>query len=256
MFTEEKRIAEKASVEAGKILLEKFGKAKARVKGLRDLVTEADVASEQAIIKMIKNAFPEHAVYSEEAGGTTDAEFLWVVDPLDGTNNYAYGIPLYGVSIAFAVKGEVKIGAIYYPETNEMLFAEKGNGATLDGKKIGVTKREKLEDALVLMDTKLWKMPREGNEAMDLSKKIFGMRMLGAAVHNLGFVALGKADACVEMNLKNVDFAAGALIVEEAGGKVTGLDGKKWSLRTTSMVASNGRIHGKILEELKASWKQ
>ncbi|MBI5159725.1 inositol monophosphatase [Candidatus Micrarchaeota archaeon] len=253
MFAEEKKIAEKACVEAGSILREKFGKAKARVKGLRDIVTEADYASEQEIIRIIKNAFPEHGVYSEEAGSATDAEFLWVVDPLDGTNNYAYGIPLYGVSIALAVKGEVKLGAIYYPETSGMLCAEKGKGATLDGKEISVTKREKLEDSVILMDTKLWKMPREGAEAVELSGKIFGMRMLGAAVYNFGFVALGKADACVEMNLKNVDFAAGALIVEEAGGKVTGLRGEKWSLDTTSLIASNGKIHAKIIEELKAT---
>ncbi len=248
---DEKKVAEQACLEAGRILLEKFGKAKARSKGVKDIVTEADFASEQAIIRIIKNAFPEHGIYSEEAGGSEDAEFLWVVDPLDGTNNYAYRIPIYGVSIALAVKGEVKVGAVYYPETKQLLLAEKGKGATCNGEKISVTGRREIENAIVLLDTKLWKMPREGMELVGLSKNVFGLRMLGAAVYNLGFVALGKADACIDMNLKKVDFAAGALIVEEAGGKATGVYGEKWSLKGEDIVATNGKIHSQILEQLQ-----
>ncbi len=243
-------------VMAGRLVLGMKGTAKKRNKDPHDYVTDADIASETYLVKRIKSSFPNDSIYSEEAGKAIEinnSEGLWILDPIDGTNNFAFGLPLYGISVAYAQKGIVTHGGIYLPELGRLYLAEKGKGATLNGKKIRVSGRSELKNSLVLFESRLAKtiISKKSNAIFNVAKKCFGIRLLGVAVFNLGYIASGEADASVMTDLKVVDFAAGALIVDEAGGKVTDTSGKKWNLETKSFAVTNGKIHKELLSLLK-----
>ena len=248
-----KNLAIAAAEEAGKILMDNFGKIeRVDTKDVQELVSNVDIASENKIIAMIKAKYPDHSILCEESEGVlTKSEYKWIIDPLDGTHNYIYGINVFGVSIALEYKGEIVMGVINMPYSGEMYWAMKGEGAYLNGKPIQ-TSRRTMEDALVVFDSTLHSQKASKTGFLSvLVDKTFGLRMSGSAVRNLTYVARGIVDLVVEYSDKPWDFAAGGLIVEEAGGRMTTLDGDKWSPYIQGYLASNGKFHNEILQLLQ-----
>lgn len=249
-----KELAITAAKEAGMILMENFGKIeRVDAKGVRDLVSNVDIASERKIIEIIKSQYPDHAILCEESeGNITDSEYKWIIDPLDGTHNYVYGISTYGVSIALEHRGELVLGVINIPCSDEIYWAEKGKGAYFNGNRIWVSDRT-MKDAMVIYDSTLHinRSDRIGFLEV-LVDKTFGLRISGSAVRNLTYIAMGAADLIVEYGDKPWDFSAGGLLVEEAGGKLTTLDGNKWSPYIQGYLASNGKFHDEIEQLLKS----
>ncbi|MFH1786300.1 MAG: inositol monophosphatase family protein [archaeon] len=248
-----KETAVLAATEAGKILFENFGKVReTRSKGDRDLVTNVDLLAEKKVLEVIKSAFPDHRIISEEAGDSKiDSDYTWHVDPLDGTHNYLYGIPYYGVSIGLYKKGNPHLGAIFLPHFNELYYAEKGKGAFLNGKPIHVSDRPASE-SIFNMDSQFPREPEWYISSLGrLVPKFFGFRVMGSAVTSLAFVAKGTIGAWLTFIAKTWDVAAGSLLVTEAGGKVTNLDGKPWAPGRFPLLATNGKIHGEVLSLLR-----
>jgi myo-inositol-1(or 4)-monophosphatase len=223
-------------------------------KGEIDLVTEADRRSEEIITARIKRLFPDHDIMGEEGTNITmGSEYRWIVDPLDGTTNYAHGFPFFCVSIALQKIDEVVTGVIYDPMLDELFVAEKGEGASLQGNRIQVSHtkrltegflatgfpydiRENYRDVLAYFDTVILKTQ--------------ALRRAGSAALDLAYLAAGRFDGFWEMRLKPWDTAAGWILVEEAGGVVTDLSGKPYFLESPSLVASNGVLHKELLEAL------
>jgi myo-inositol-1(or 4)-monophosphatase len=249
-----KDLAIAAAKEAGKILMGNFGKIeRVDTKDVRDLVSNVDIAAESKIIELIKAQYPDHGILCEESEEkTTDSEYKWIVDPLDGTHNYIYGIRIFGVSIALEYEGEIVLGVINLPYSGEIYLAEKGKGAYLNGKQIQVSTRA-IESALVIYDSTLHTDKAIKTGVLDaLVDRTFGLRISGSAVRNLTHIANGSADLVVEYSDKPWDFAAGGLMVEEAGGTMTTLDGDRWSPYIQGYLASNGKFHDQILQLLRA----
>ena len=259
-------------LRSGDLLIERQMGASAQNKGEHDLVTDADMASEKLIMEAIREQFPTHKIYSEESPRSHDDLFAsdcWVIDPLDGTNNYVYGMPIWGVSIAYAQNGIVQAGGVCYPLQGLYLLAERGKGAweykkEAAGGEVGklgkprrlrVSKRAELSRSMVLICAHL--SSERGDEHLAglgrVAKNVFNVRSLGSAVFNLGFVASGLADGCVEFKLQPYDGAAGWLLIEEAGGKVTNLVGEEWKLDVPDMLCSNGKVHEQLVKAL--DWK-
>ena len=249
-------IAKKTAREAGKILLSHFGNLKdVRYKsGRRDPVSEADEASEAYIAKALKEAFPDYGFLGEEKTSWSGKGARWVVDPLDGTVNYAHGLPIFCVSIALERDGESVMGVVYNPVTRELFHAVKGGGAFLNNRPISVSEQKSLGKALVVTG-----FPYDIDRRADLILGYFGkmvkasqgIRRLGSAALDLCFVAAGRFDGYWELGLKPWDTAAGALIVREAGGKVTDLLGGEFKTEMGEIVAINGKIQKEMLEVLK-----
>lgn len=220
--------------------------------GVNNLVTEADHASEKAIIEVIKTAFPDHHILSEEAGEIIqDSNYKWIIDPIDGTINFAHGIPLNCVSIAIEHHAEIVMAAVYNPHINELFFAEKGKGATLNDKPIRVSEQTKAIHACLVTGFPYTyiNMPNGPLEIFErFVRKGVPVRRLGSAAIDLCWVACGRFDGFYEHKLEAWDSAAGYLIVEEAGGKVTDLAGNKFSVYQHKVLATNGKIHDEMLE--------
>jgi myo-inositol-1(or 4)-monophosphatase len=220
--------------------------------GVNNLVTEADHASEKAIMDVIKSKFPDHYILSEEAGEIIqDSNYKWIIDPIDGTVNFAHGIPLNCVSIGIEHHGEVILGAVYNPHMNEFFIAEKGKGATLNDKPIRVsTETMAIKACLVTGFPYTYiNMPNGPLEIFSrFIRKGVPVRRLGSAAIDLCWVACGRFDGFYEHKLEAWDSAAGFLIVEEAGGKVTDFDGNKFSPYQHRIIATNGKIHDEILD--------
>lgn len=243
--------------DAGQILLEKFGrKINISKKGDINLVTEADFASEALIIERIKSHFPKHSILAEESGKTiveADGSWKWIIDPLDGTTNYAHGYPCFCVTVALEHEEKIVIGVTYDPTRDEMFAAERGQGATLNGRKIRVSETEKLSEALVVTGFP-YNFKEKENFAEHLTNfllKARGVRRDGSAAIDLAYVACGRFDGIWEEGLNPWDVAAGTLLIEEAGGYVTGYNEKPFSVYTTPICASNGLIHLEMLEILR-----
>ncbi|MCX8174824.1 MAG: inositol monophosphatase family protein [Candidatus Micrarchaeota archaeon] len=223
-------------------------------KGRNDWATSADFASERLIVGRIRRHYPDSLVLSEENYLNSDllADSLFVVDPIDGTHNFAAGIPLYGVSIAHFCGGKPTAGGIYLIPQRQLFYAEKGAQSTLNGKKISVSSTARLEDFFLLCDSRLHVIAEQGllPNVVALERMSRHTRFLGSAVHNMGYVACAVADAEIDFKLKPYDFAAAAFIVERAGGRVTDFEGRAWTLETRRFVSSNGRQHSRILEVL------
>lgn len=241
-----------AAKEAGNLLLENFGKIKrVDTKGVRDLVSNVDITSERRIIELIKAQYPDHGILCEESEGeATDSDYKWIIDPLDGTHNYIYGMSTYGISIALEYRAELILGVINLPYSGEIYWAEKGKGAYFHGERIRVSNRT-MEEAMVIFDSTLHPDPARTHFLGALVNETFGLRISGSAVWNLTRVATGVADLIVEYGDKPWDFAAGGLMVEEAGGKLTTLDGDPWSPYIQGYLASNGKIHDQVMNLLK-----
>ncbi|MBA2645355.1 MAG: inositol monophosphatase [Pyrinomonadaceae bacterium] len=241
--------------DAGQVLAERFGRTSLQVshKGDIDLVTESDLAAEQVIIERIRSYHPRHAILSEEAGASTHheeaSEYKWIVDPLDGTTNYAHGYPCFCVSIALERAGEIITGVIYDPMRDEMFAAERGAGATLNARSIRVSETDDLSRALLCTG-----FPYDVRERGDFARHFTsfihhaqGVRRDGSAALDLAYVAAGRFDGFWEEGLRAWDVAAGKILIEEAGGLVTHYDGRPFDVFTPPLLASNGLVHKQMM---------
>lgn len=237
--------------QAGALLLPYFHRRVAvEYKGDVDLVTEADRASEAFILERLRAYFPEHAVVAEESGSHEAASpYCWYVDPLDGTTNFAHGFPVFAVSIALAQAGEMIAGVIYDPTRDELFAAEKGSGASLNGEPLRISKVGRLEEALVVTGFPSKKRHKNPNIHFyhQMNMQSHGVRRPGSAALDLAYVAAGRLDCFWEFHLQPWDLAAGRLLVEEAGGRVTDADGRPHRLDSPSILASNELLHDQLL---------
>lgn len=250
-----KRVGIRAAMAGGEILRSRLGRIQVNKKGAIDLVTEADLESEQAILSAIRAVFPEHSILAEESGlasGREDCQ--WIVDPLDGTTNFAHQLGLFCTSIAFALDGELVAGVVLNPVSGELFTAVHGQGAELNGRKIQVSDTPKLADSLLVTG-----FPYNLKEMMGELMKRFGacieasqgVRRLGSAALDLCFVACGRFEGFWEQNLKPWDTAAGVVIAREAGARVTDFKNKPFAVDKQEIVASNGLIHNEMLALLE-----
>ena len=242
--------------EAGQILLEKFGrKINISKKGDINLVTEADLASEKYIIEKINSRYPKHAILAEESGEAIveGATWKWIIDPLDGTTNYAHGYPCFCVTIALEHDGEIVIGVTFDPTRDELFASERGGGATLNNKPIRVSETPELKDALLVTGFPYDTRERENfvRHFTGFTHKSRGIRRDGSAAIDMAYVACGRFDGFWEEGLHAWDVAAGVLLIEEAGGRVSYYDDSKFSIYKPPICASNSLIHGEMLEVLK-----
>lgn len=241
---------------AGRILRETLHEGfTINYKGEIDLVTEADHASEKFLINAITTHFPSHAILAEEEGkiGKAQSEYLWIIDPLDGTTNFAHRFPYFAVSIAVLEKGTPIIGVVYNPMTDEMFAAEHGCGAWLNDHRISVSQTAELKSSLLCTGFP-YNMHQPQNNIAHYSRLVKltqGVLRVGSAALDLCQVACGRFDGFWEFWLKPWDMAAGALIVQEAGGVVSGLD-HPFDLYGNVIVATNGKLHNALLDQLKA----
>jgi len=237
--------------EAGKVLREEVDRPPdIAYKGDFDLVTQADRRSEKVIVERLQRYFPGHAVAAEEGTGTdSDAEYRWHVDPLDGTTNFAHGYPCFCVSMALARRGQLILGVVYNPVCDEMFTAARGEGATFNGKKIHCSKIGAVKNSLLCTGFPNHKRESHPNiyYYWDFTLRSHGVRRDGSAALDLAYVAAGRFDGFWEFGLKPWDTAAGIVLVEEAGGSVSDLDGQPYTLGGRTILASNGLIH----EEMK-----
>ena len=245
--------------EAGQVIREGFGKhfSIEFKTNSSNLVTEIDKKSEKLIIDFINKEYPGHSIIAEESGAQSgSSDFTWVVDPLDGTTNFAHGLPIFSVSIGVQKKGETIIGVIYDVMSDKLYSAEKGNGAFCDGRKLGVNINSNLEESLLVTG-----FPYNIKEdPFDVVKKFNDFLLTARAVRRLGsaaidfcYVASGVFDGFWEVHLSPWDFCAGELIVTEAGGKVTDFNGNPITLETRQFLASNGVVHDEMLKILNNS---
>jgi myo-inositol-1(or 4)-monophosphatase len=243
----------KAAREAGQLMKERFnsGFRIDNKEGVNNLVTEVDHASEKLIMDIIQKEFPDHFILSEEVGEIKmDSAYKWIIDPIDGTVNYANGIPICCVSIGIEHEGKMIMGAVYNPFMQEFFFAEKGTGAFLNDQPIRVSSKEQvLESCLVTgFPYTYLESPNGPLEVFGrLIKKGIPVRRLGSAAIDLCWVAAGRFDGFYEHKLNAWDSAAGFLLVEEAGGKVTDFEGNPYSPYQPHIVATNGKIHNDLL---------
>ncbi|HJX01481.1 MAG TPA: inositol monophosphatase family protein [Terriglobales bacterium] len=244
---------------AGALLMEYFVrgvKTEYKGAGTVDIVTDADRASEKLIIESLRAAFPDHGIVGEEGSRSQIAgEYIWYVDPLDGTTNFAHGFPIFCVSIGLARNNEVVAGVVYDPSRNELFAAQRGRGATLNGERIHVSKISKLGESL--LGTGFPSKKRHLNPNIyfyhQLTMKSHGIRRAGSAALDLACVASGRYEGFWEFNLNAWDTAAGALLVEEAGGTLTYIDGSKFDVaESREVLATNGIIHRELMAEMKA----
>ena len=244
--------AVEAVVRAGDIQMARFGSGiRVDKKGSIDLVTEVDLEVERMFRALIAGRFPDHGVLAEELGASGGgARHRWVFDPLDGTTNYAHGMPIFCASLALEIDGTAEVGAVYDPNRRELFTAERGVGAWMNGQPLRVS-----STALVLESLLVTGFPYTVHQSPEPFLKMFGaflrraraVRRLGSAAIDLCWVAAGRMDAFWEQSLQPWDTAAGALIVREAGGTVTGLDGAAWVPTAGHILASNGHIHEELL---------
>jgi myo-inositol-1(or 4)-monophosphatase len=244
------------ATEAGaKVLQHYFSNKELQIsnkEGINNLVTEADHASEKAIIDVIREQFPDHFILSEEAGEIiTSSEYKWIIDPIDGTVNYAHGIPICAVSIGLEHNGKMIMGAVHNPFMKEFFWAEKGKGAMLNGDLIYVSKETDVHKACLVTGFPYTYINQPNGPLEVFSRFIrkgVPVRRLGSAAIDLCWVACGRFDGFYEHKLQSWDSAAGFLIVEEAGGKITDFEGNDYSVYQPHIVASNGKIHDGMLQ--------
>jgi myo-inositol-1(or 4)-monophosphatase len=250
-------VAVDAARRAGAFLRSRFGSRPAvSYKGSpTNLVTEMDRGAEAIIVEAIRARFPDHAILAEESGALPGAPgHRWIVDPLDGTTNYAHGFPIYGVSIGVEVDGALTVGVVYDPSREECFVAERGRGATLNGAPVRVSATPRMAESLVgtSYPNDIRAAPRDNlAEHRALMFRCRSVRSIGSAVLGLAAVAAGRLDGYWEQRLGAWDVAAGALLIEEAGGRVTSVHGGPLDLSAPSITASNGHIQTEIIEALK-----
>lgn len=243
------------AVQAGAAQLQHFFSREFAIshkEGINNLVTEADHAAEKAIIETIKATYPDHFILSEETGSlASDSNIKWIIDPIDGTVNFANGIPICCVSIGVEKDGEMILGAVYNPLMNEFFIAEKGLGATLNEKPIKVSNKEEVKSSCLVtgFPYTYLDMPLGPLQIFEsLIRRGIPVRRLGSAAIDLCWVAAGRFDGFYEHQLQAWDSAAGYLMIQEAGGKVTDFKGNPYSPYQPGIVATNGKIHEELLD--------
>ena len=245
-------------MRAGDVQMAQFGQViRVDKKGAIDLVTEVDLAVEREFRELIAERFPDHHVLAEEMGGSAavPAGPCWVFDPIDGTTNYAHGLPIFCSSLALEIDGVPEVAAVYDPTRRELFTAERGAGAFLNGQPLRVSQADHLIDAMLVTG-----FPYDVHARVNEIVGLFGafvaharaVRRLGSAALDLCYVAAGRMDGFWESDLKAWDIAGGALIVAEAGGRVTGTDGSAFASRAGHVLASNGRLHEAMLAVIRA----
>jgi len=253
-----KKVLIEATKEAGNIIHHYFnGVFKIAHKGaaVNNLVTEVDKLSEDKIIEVIRATFPTHTIISEEVGELIKpSDYQWIIDPIDGTVNFAHGIPICCVSIGVMHNGEIILGSVYNPMMNELFFAEKGKGATLNGEPIHVSRKTDFKKACLVTGFP-YKWPDSAEHPIKVFERFvlegLPIRRLGSAAIDLCWVACGRFDGFWEYNLNEWDVTAGYLIVLEAGGKVTDFDGSPYNVFEKQTLATNGLIHDDMLAVIK-----
>ena len=248
-----KKVGIAAAYKGQRVLLSHYnsGKSKVDKKGAIDLVTEADTESEKTIIGTLKKAFPDHTVLAEESGlNKGEADHKWIVDPLDGTTNFAHRLGLFAISIAFALSGDTVIAIVLSPVTGELFTAVKGEGAELNGRPINVSNAQTVSESLLVTGFP-YNLTNGFNPLMtrfsNCLKASQGVRRLGSAALDLCFVACGRFDGFWEQNLKPWDTAAGELIAREAGGTVTDFSNQPFDIYKNEILATNGNVHEEML---------
>lgn len=248
-------VAKQAATEAGKRLMELFGKAEVSQKGsTQNLVTQADLECENLITDIIRTKFPDHKLLLEEgqSTGVAEDEHLWVVDPLDATNNFAHNIPHFSVSIAYAQRGQLKTGVVIDPTRDELFHATHEGGAFLNDKPMQVTQSDCLEEAIVgtgFYYDRGAMMEKTLNSIHTLfSRNVRGIRRMGSAAIDLAWVACGRFDGFFEYKLEPWDYSAGKLLIEEAGGKCSNRIGEDLAIDSGNVIVSNGKIHELLLD--------
>jgi myo-inositol-1(or 4)-monophosphatase len=227
-------------------------------KGTIDLVTEVDLECERMCRAVLADRFPDHDILAEELGGGpakgASSRYRWVFDPLDGTTNYAHGLPVFCASLALEIDGRAEVGAIYDPTRKELFTGERGHGSFLNGARLHVSDANSLLDALLVTGFP-YDVHQKLGPLIEMFSAFLGqaraVRRLGSAALDLCYVAAGRFDGFWEQSLRPWDVAAGALIVEEAGGEVTGMDGTPFDPGAAHLVASNGQIHDAMLDVIK-----
>lgn len=250
-------VAAEAALRAGKVQKARYGQElDIRHKGTIDLVTDVDKACEDEILKVIRSRFPDHDIVTEETHlERTGARTVWYVDPLDGTVNFAHGYPFFSASVAVAVDGRAVAGAVYDPIKEELFTAERGQGAFLNGRRLQVSRASELVESLLVTG-----FPYDVHDDVDGKVRLFcafmgvaqAIRRDGSAALDLCYLAAGRIDGFWEERLNAWDMAAGNLMVEEAGGRVSRYDGSPLALRHDEIVASNGRLHEAMLGVVRA----
>jgi myo-inositol-1(or 4)-monophosphatase len=256
-------VAVMAARRAGSALIKKMvnlEKLKVEQKGHNDFVSDADLAAEKASINCILKHYPDHAILAEESGMQGESDTVWIIDPLDGTTNYLHGFPVFAVSIGVQVNGRMEHGVVYDPLRQELFTATRGQGAHLEGRRIRVSGQKQLERSLVGTGFPYRQADHEIGPYMDMLGKVIrstaGVRRPGAAALDLAYVAAGRLDAFWETGLAPWDLAAGSLLIREAGGIVSGLDGSESFLDTGHILTGTPKIYAAIAKlcatEIKA----
>ena len=244
--------------EAGRVSLRRWGGSlQVTQKGAVDLVTDVDLALEELIREAVTRRFPEHTILSEERGQdetAPQADYVWMVDPLDGTTNYVHGHPVFCISVGLLYRGECLLGCVYDPLRDELFYAAHGKGATLNGNQIAVSGTDILISSLLSTGFPYERATIDESNVTQLGKlidRIQGVRRSGSLALDLAYVAAGRLDGHWEFHVKPWDTAAGGLLVKEAGGRVSGVELEQWTPFASDIVATNGRIHEDLLAALR-----
>lgn len=252
------QVSRQAALKAGQFLRENIGKSfEISYKGAVDLVTDFDTQAQKMIIDHLSSGFPDHDYLAEEGlSQKTGAEFRWIIDPLDGTTNYAHHFPVFTVSIALERKGNIVLGLVYDPMREELFSAEKGKGAFLNGERVEVSSFDDLDKSLLATGFPYDIRVSEVNNIAHFNNFVTraqGVRRCGSAALDLCYVACGRYDGFWELKLNPWDMAAGALIVKEAGGRVSDFQGGEFTIFGAEILATNSLIHEQMLEVLQTS---
>lgn len=225
-------------------------------KSRANVVTDIDRASEQLIVAAIRERFPDHRIVSEEGGGIEqDSRYTWLIDPLDGTNNYAHGFPFFSVSLAILENNQPVVGVVYDPMRDELFAAERGSGARCNGRRLQVSSTETLATSLLTTGFPYTRFGAGDNNLAEFTRMLMlaqDIRRPGSAALDLSYVASGRSDGYWELSLSPWDAAAGALILTESGGRLSNWRGDAWDVWGNRIVATNGRIHDELLAALRA----
>ena len=249
-------VATQAAYQAGKLLVDRFIYPKTiTYKGKGNIATEVDTLSEQIILDILKNEFPDFKVLSEETNSFASVDgYTWIVDPLDGTNNYVYGVPNFCINVALSYDDDIIMGITYDPLRNELFHSEKGKGAFLNNSKIQISHVALLKDALLAFD--LGYREEEGKEMLRCADKLWGsvhcIRVMGSSALGLAYVASGRMSIYLHRCLYPWDIASGILLVTEAGGKVSDWQGNEVNFSTKQIVATNNRLSDQLIERISS----
>ncbi len=252
-LSKEKKAILQAAKSAGKVLLKYYGKSeKPKEKSNKSLVSKADIEANNVIIKTIKKSFPHHSILSEESKFEDNkSDYKWVIDPLDGTHNFLHRIPIFGTSIALEYNNRIILGVLHFPLLKLAAYAEKGKGTFVNGKKAKVSSNSKLDYSFISVDYGQHDRKQRLKMLENFGSKNIDFRSFGSAVYELLLVACGQSDAYIITSTNEWDVAAGILLIEEAGGKITDLQGRGWNFSKKNFIMSNGKLHNIILKHTK-----